>query len=141
MLKTLISIFIDFGGLIFTAPGALDVAIAIDSAQAITQNNWNQMIKFVTSFVNRFPNISPNPDGTRFSVISYAAKPAVHFNFKTLQKAQLNAKRVVQMIQRTPRQAGTERRMDAAMQMVETDLFSSKGGARIGAGRVIIFDI
>lgn len=109
------------------------MAIAVDSAEDITPSNWNKMLAFVNNFVNRFPNVSPRLDGTRFGVVSYAAKPAVHFNFKAINA---NKNSVIQRIQRTPRQTGKERRMDDAMKLVETDLFSSKGGARFGAGRV-----
>jgi hypothetical protein len=40
------------------------------------------------------------------------------------------------LIDTTPRQTGTERRIDRALELAETGLFTTSGGARIGAKKV-----
>lgn len=130
----------------FLAPGALDVGIVLDSSEDVAPEDWNRLKDFTKEFVKRFPNVSPAPDGTRFGVISYATRPAVHFNFRALSGNRLNPTEVQALVDQVPRPPGSKRRIDSALQLAETDLFSPKGGARKGAKRVnlsdyVLFDI
>ena len=118
------------------APGALDVGIVLDSSTDVSTSNWQRIIAFVRAFVGRFPNVSPTADGTRFGLISYARKPAVHFNFRTLEGSKLNAGQVQALVSQTPREPGLGRRIDLALQMAERKLFSNLGGTREGAKKV-----
>ena len=120
----------------FSDPGALDVALVLDSSDDVPVANWNRIIEFTKEFVGRFPNVSPAADGTRFSLISYSRDPAVYFNFRTLQGSDLNPSGVKQLIERTPRRPGSDRNINAALKLAETKLFTNQGGARQGAKRV-----
>jgi len=110
----------------------MDIAFAVDSSTSIPDNNWQQILAFMTSFVNTIPKVTPDLDGTRFGIVSYATNAKVHFNFKPA----MYKKDVLDQIARTPRQDGDVRRIDRALELVETDLFSGKGGARPGAKQV-----
>lgn len=110
----------------------MDIAIAVDSSKDISNVNWRNILNFVASFVGRFPKVSSAPDGTRFGVVSYATKARVYFDFKTA----MDEKEVTTKIAQTPRQAGNVRRLDIALRLIESDLFSSVGGSRPGAQRV-----
>lgn len=80
--------------------------------------------------------MSSDADGTRFGLISFSQEPVVHFNFRTLEGNRLTPTAVQRLIETAPRQRGTKRRIDAALELAEKDLFSEKGGARKNAKRV-----
>lgn len=121
---------------IYLEKGALDVGILLDSSEDISSANWNRITSFTKYLIGTFPKISSSPDGTRFGLITYSRDPAVHFNFRTLQGNRLTRGNVQKLIESAPRRPGTKRRTDSALELAETDLFSTKGGARIGAKRV-----
>lgn len=116
--------------------GALDVAILVDSSDDISAPNWANIIQFIKTFIGRFPNVDSTPQGTRFGLISYATSPAIHFNFKRLSGANINTKQFVALVDTTPRQNGNKRRIDRALELAETGLFTPSGGARDGAKKV-----
>lgn len=124
--------------LLFLAPGAIDVGIVLDSSEDVSPDDWNKLKDFTKEFVSRFPNVSPAADGTRFGLITYASNPAINFNFRTLAGSRLNPTEVQALVDKAPRRPGTKRRIDSALQLAESELFSPKGGARKGAKRVSI---
>lgn len=86
-------------------------------------------------------NISPDAGGTRFGMISYAASPNVVFRFNTLEGSKLNAGGVTALAAKAPRQPGTPRRIDNAINRVGSELFSAKGGTRPNAKKVGLLKI
>lgn len=114
----------------------LDIAFAVDSSEDISAANWRLILQFMSGIVDGIGNISPGARGTRYGVVSYATAPVVAFKFNALSGASMNAGEVRKLIQSTPRQKGTNRRIDLAIQGVQRDLFSSAAGARSGARKV-----
>jgi len=114
----------------------LDIAFAVDSSEDISAANWNLILQYLLAMVDGIGNVSPSARGTRFGAVSYATAPVVGFKFNALSGPQLNAGEVKQLIQSLPRQKGTDRRIDLAIQAVDRDLFSTAGGARSGARKV-----
>lgn len=110
----------------------------MDSSSDLPTNDWTSLKDFTKEFVKRFPKISPEPDGTRIGLITFANEPTVQFNFRTLAGSQLNPTGVQQLVDKAPRGQGTKRKMEKAIKLAETDLFSPKGGARKGAKQVSI---
>jgi len=119
----------------------MDVGILLDSSEDVSSENWQRIIAFVRAFVGRFTKVSPAADGTRFGLITYASNPAIHFNFRTLQGARLNRGEVQTLVGQTPRRPGTNRRIDAALQLAEQQLYSNRGGARQGAKKVSVKNV
>lgn len=127
-----LSFFISFSAKITP----LDIALAVDSSPDISTQNWGFITTYVRNLINAVGNVSPEAGGTRFGMISYAAQPNVVFRFNTLAGNKLNAKEVTALAAKAPRQPGTTRRIDFAINSAGTDLFSAKGGTRPNAKKV-----
>ncbi|XP_031572994.1 collagen alpha-6(VI) chain-like [Actinia tenebrosa] len=125
--------------IVFGAPvRPLDIGIAVDSSQDITAQNWNYILTYIREFIGSFSNISPAFEDTRFALISYANQPKVYFTFKSVPDNQISAAGYQQLVSRMPRQTGNARRIDSAIQLARTDLFSLAGGARLNSRRVFV---
>lgn len=123
--------------LFLTAPvRPLDIGIAVDSSQDITAQNWNHIQTYLREFIGSFSDISPAFEDTRFALISYANQPRMHFTFKSVPDSQISAAGYQQLVGRTPRQTGNARRIDSAIRLAQTGLFSLAGGARPNSRRV-----
>lgn len=78
-------------------------------------------------------NVNPSKTGARFGVVTYANKPEVYFNFKHLSGNKINPTMVKKLIDTVPRVKGTNRRIDSALELVDSKLFNPRAGARVGA--------
>jgi hypothetical protein len=114
----------------------LDVGFLVDSSSDISGANWNHIINFLVAMVDGIDNVSPAPSGTRFGLISFASSPLLFFKFNALTGARLNVEEVKKLVRNTPRQPGSSRRFDHALQSAERELFSNAGGARVNAQKV-----
>lgn len=114
----------------------LDVGFVVDSSSDISGANWNHINNFLLAMVDGIDNVSPAPSGTRFGLISFSDSPRVFFKFNTLTGSRLNVGEVKKLVRNTPRQAGTSRRFDRALQSAERELYSTAGGHRTNARKV-----
>lgn len=107
----------------------LDIAFAVDSSTTINSNNWNQIILFIKGIVSKF-EISEWQYSARFGFISYSEKAAIYKTFSAFQGAQLNKASVTAAIDGLPRQDGEERRIDVALNLAGSGMFTDAAGIR-----------
>lgn len=114
----------------------LDFGFLVDSAPDISDQEWQQILSYMHNVVDRLQEISSAPYGTRVGIVSYASVPYLHFDFNFLWGPNINKDRLRGLVNSIPRQRGSDRRIDSAVDFARTHLFSSKGGVRPGSQRV-----
>ena len=76
-----------------------------------------------------------SPQGTHVGVIYYSDKAHMVFDFNRFQGGELTARNVVKEIRKINPTDG-KTRIDLALEMADTELFSKKGGVRMGNPKV-----
>lgn len=104
----------------------VDIAFLIGSSPSTTQDQWTATLDFVKSIADQFP---VSQRGARIGVITFATTPRVGFPFNALTGPQLNNYEVRRLIDRVTYRNGPTR-IDTALQLANTYLFTPEGGAR-----------
>jgi len=104
----------------------VDIAFLIGSSPSTTQDQWRATLDFVKSISDQFP---VSQRGARIGVISFDTTPRVGFAFNALTGPQLNNYEVRRLIDRVPYNNGPTR-IDRALKLANTYLFTPQGGAR-----------
>lgn len=110
----------------------VDIAFLIGSSPTTSQEQWKTTLDFVKSIADQFP---VSDRGTRIGVISFDTTPRVGFAFKALSGPQLNNYEVGRLIDRVPFSNGPTR-IDRALKLANTYLFTPEGGARRNSMKV-----
>ena len=104
--------------------GPVDWAYVVDSSDSVDWNTWR---RYILENAQRYFKVSD----TRYRVglITYSDGARIAFPFNTAQRWDL-------MIDRTPQQGGTGRRVDLALQRARDELFTPRLGTRPDARKV-----
>ncbi|XP_031569140.1 uncharacterized protein LOC116303695 [Actinia tenebrosa] len=110
---------------------AMDVGVIMDRSGSIGAENFRKSQDFVASLISHFEYAS---SGTRFGVIAYnaAANTIFRFNDAAVQNSKTLMSRVYGI---KYLQGGT--RTDRALQLANSDLYSSRGGYRSNVPNVL----
>ena len=92
------------------------------------------MLEFVNTLVDDF---AVHPWGTHVGVISFDETARVAFPFNALKGYRMNAHEVKRLISQTPHRQG-DTRIDHALQLASSYLFTSVAGARPDALKVTV---
>lgn len=87
------------------------------------------MILFIKGIIGGF-EISQRQSSTRFGFITFAEKAAIYKTFSAFQGAQLNKESILRAVDGLPRQAGIQRRIDGALNLAGSGMFTSAAGVR-----------
>ena len=104
----------------------MDIAFLIGSSPSTTQDQWKATLDFVKSIADQFP---VSQRGARIGVISFDATPRIGFAFNALTGPQLNNYEVRRLIDRVTYN-NEPTRIDKALKLASTYLFTPQGGAR-----------
>ena len=110
----------------------VDIAFLIGSSRTTTQAHWRTTLDFVKSIADRFP---VSEWGARMALISFDTSPRVEFSFRELTGPQLNNYEVRRLIDRAKYKNGPTR-IDRALKLANTYLFTQAGGSRRNAMKV-----
>ncbi|XP_022806051.1 uncharacterized protein LOC111343164 [Stylophora pistillata] len=111
----------------------VDIAFLIGSSRTTTQAHWRTTLDFVKSIADRFP---VSEWGTRMALISFDTSPRVEFSFRELTGPQLNNYEVRRLIDRAEYKNGPTR-IDRALKLANTYLFTQAGGSRRNAMKIL----
>ena len=104
----------------------VDIAFLIGSSPSTTQDQWKATLDFVKSIADQFP---VSQRGARIGVISFDTTPRIGFAFNALTGPQLNNYEVRRLIDRVTYN-NKPTRIDKALKLANTYLFTPQGGAR-----------
>lgn len=90
------------------------------------------MVEFASRLVNRF---EVSPRGAHVGVITFNEHPHIAFSFNTLEGFRQIGYEVQRLIHALPYKPGYTR-IDRALQLANSYLFTAKGGARKEAAKV-----
>ena len=110
----------------------MDIAFLIGSSSTTTDEQWKSTLDFVKSIADQFP---VSDIGARIGVISFDTTPRVGFAFDALSGPQLNNFEVRRLIDSVPYGNGPTR-IDRALKLASTFLFTPEGGARKNSMKV-----
>lgn len=110
----------------------MDVAIAIDTASDVTEEDFKQVKLFTTSLIH---SLSDAENAIRFGIIQYGEQAKTLTNFHQLT-TEANLK---SMLDNMEKSSGINRRVDVALKTMKSQLFSLEGGMRQGHPRYAIF--
>ena len=117
----------------------LDVGIILDQTVALETDEWTAVLRFLKRVVNGL-GVSPASDGARIGLIRFTSNPSIPLYFNTLKDEHLSPDTVNKFIDKISQSQGV-RRIDLALQSAATDLFSKKGGSRLGAKKVMQWNL
>ena len=110
----------------------VDIAFLIGSSSTTTQAQWRSTLDFVKSIADRFP---VSEWGAHMALISFDTSPRVEFAFNELNGPQMNNYEVRRLIDRAEFKNGPTR-IDRALRLANTYLFTPAGGSRRNAMKV-----
>ena len=110
--------------------GALDLAFVLDDSKSVNDEEFNDVIKFVTYVIDAFPGVSAS--GTRVGVVMFStdAEIAIPFN-RYFQRQQLIA--AVKDLKRKRGRTYINKGLEKA-----NELFTSARGSRSDASKVLV---
>lgn len=123
--------------LLFSLDGTrpLDVGIILDQTLALGADDWRAVLDFLKRVVNGL-GVSSAPDGARVGLLRFTSRPFISLYFNTIRDENLTPDAVNRFIDPVTQVQG-ERRIDLALQRAATVLFTSRGGSRPNAKKVI----
>ena len=107
-----------------------DVALVVD--YATTPDVINQLSTFISSIIDGL-NISSS--GVHVALITYGANATIVFPFNELQGPLLNRDAVKNLVDTAKPQSGSPK-INKALQLAKTKLFTTEAGARPGVPKV-----
>lgn len=102
------------------------MAFAVDTSGSIGVNDFRQIKEFLYAAVREH---DVGPGVAHFAVIHFSTNASVLFDFNRLQGANLTAKNVNNLISMLPYDGG-ETRIDLALILAASNIFSTTGGWR-----------
>lgn len=102
----------------------VDWAYVVDSSDSVDWNSWR---RYILENAQRYFKVTD--DRYRVGLITYGDGARIAFPFNA-------AGSWAELINRTPQQGGSERRVDRALQLARDELFSSRLGARTDSRKV-----
>ena len=112
----------------------LDVGIILDQTLALGADDWRAVLDFLKRIVNGL-DVSAKPDGARVGILRYTSTPSISLYFNTIRDENLTPYTVNNFIDRITQIQG-ERRIDLAVPLAATALFTARGGSRPNAKKV-----
>jgi len=112
----------------------LDVGIILDQTLALEADDWRAVLDFLKRIVNGL-DVSAKPDGARVGIMRYTSTPSISLYFNTIRDENLTPSTVNTFIDRITQIQG-ERRIDLALPLAATALFTRRGGSRPNAKKV-----
>ena len=102
----------------------VDWAYVVDSSDSVDWNSWR---RYVLENAQRYFKVSD--EMYRVGLITYSDDARIAFPFNTVERWDL-------LIDRTPQQGGSGRRIDLALQRARDELFTTRLGARVDVRKV-----
>lgn len=102
----------------------MDWAYVVDSSDSVDWNSWR---RYILENAQRY--FQAPDDRYRVGFITYSDSARIAFPFNTAEDWAV-------MINRTPKQGGSGRRVDLALQRARDELFTSRLGARTDSRKV-----
>ena len=120
----------------------IDLGFLIDASGSIGVLGFNKIRNFVKKIIDAF-EISEG--GTHVSAIWYSDKAEVAFDFKNLTGANITRENVFKLVEKISVTKG-KTRIDKALRLAHSDMFSEKGGSIPGRPKVcflflLIYDL
>ena len=109
----------------------MDLAFLIDASGSLI-NSFKEIQKFVKKVVNAY---KIGPDATHVAAISYSDDASVAFDFNTLKGKDLTKENVNKLVDNINATKG-KTRIDLALRLAATEIYSEKGGQRPGRPKV-----
>lgn len=107
----------------------MDWAYVVDSSDSV---DWNLWRRYVSENAQRYFKVSD--EKYRVGLITYSDGARIAFPFNTAEIWDL-------LIERTPQQGGSGRRIDLALQRARDELFTPRLGARADARKVHVYHV
>ena len=108
----------------------MDIAVAVDNSDIITNSDFNNIKRFLKQLVRRFAS----PD-IRISLLEYGDSATVLADFrKSVDQISLES-----LIDSIGKSSDSERKVDNALETIKEKIFSLEGGMRPGHPRYLIF--
>lgn len=126
------SIYLPDPGVPSSCKDPMDIGIIIDRSGSIGKANFDKAKKFVVSLVHK---LQISSQGTRIGIIPYNAIAQVSVRFSDVQHQTPVA--MTNLINRIPYTSGNTR-TDRALELANSQLFSSAGGDRSNRKNVLI---
>ena len=104
----------------------------VDTSGSISRRNFNKLKEFIQDMIDGF-DISE--DGTHLAIVEYSTKASVQLKFNAFSGAQLNAVNLKRKVRKIPHSRGYTY-IDKALQLANTEVFSSGGGMRQNVTKV-----
>lgn len=101
---------------------------------ATTPDVIKQLSAFISSIVD---GLDVSPSGAHVGIITYGSNATILIPFNKLEGSQLNKDEVKRLVDTAKPIAGSPR-IDKALQLADTKLFTTESGARPGVTKVII---
>jgi len=105
----------------------VDWAYVVDSSDSVDWNSWR---RYVSANAQRYFKVSD--ERYRVGLITYSDGARIAFPFNTAERWDL-------LIDRTPQQGGSGRRIDLALQRARDELFTPRLGARADVRKVHVY--
>lgn len=112
----------------------MDLGIILDQTLALGADDWRSVLDFLKRIVNGL-DVSAKPDGARVGILRYTSTPSISLYFNTIRDENLTPYTVNNFIDRITQIQG-ERRIDLAVPLAATVLFTERGGSRPNAKKV-----
>lgn len=109
----------------------MDLAFLIDASGSL-RDSFHTIQKFVKKVINAY---KIGPDYTHVAAISYSDDARVAFDFNTLKGKDLTKENVNKMVDNINATDG-KTRIDLALRLAATEIYSAKGGQRPGRPKV-----
>lgn len=102
----------------------MDWAYVVDSSDSVDWNSWR---RYILENAQRYFKV--NDEWSRVGLITYSDRARIAFPFTAAEGWDV-------LINRTPQQGGSGRRVDLALQVARDDLFTPRLGARTDSRKV-----
>ena len=113
----------------------IDLGFLIDASGSIGENGFNKIRNFVKKIVDAF---EVSEVGTHVSAVWYSDDAKVAFDFKTLKGENITKANVFKLLDKISVTSG-KTRIDKALRLAYSDMFSDKGGSLPGRPKVRLF--
>lgn len=107
-----------------------DIAFLMDASESMTEDDFEKQKNFVIKVAESFYMA---PKTTQFALVTYSSTATMHIRFKDhLKRDSFNA-----VVKGLPFAAGGTR-FDRALKLAAEEVFTAKGGTRVGVPKVMI---
>ena len=107
-------------------PSNIDLAYVVESSDSVDWPSWR---RYILKSALRYFKVTNA--GNRVGLITYSDQAKVDFPFNAPERWDV-------LINKTPQQGGSGRRVDLALQLATDELFTGKLGSRTGARKVLL---